>query len=110
MNPATILIIGGCVHAVLGAGIFFVKEEPFKSKIFFATAIKGLLVALLIGFSLKTQSVWDGALYGLLYGLAFGVVIFLAKGASFKTTPHVLIGSIIQGAVTGALIAAFALK
>ena len=110
MNLAKILIIGGCIHAVLGAGIFFAKEEPFKAKIFLATTIKGLLVALLIGFSLKTPSVWDGVMYGLLYGLAFGVVIFLAKGASFKTTPHVLIGSIIQGAITGALIAAFALK
>ena len=111
MNLATTLIIGGCVHAFIGAGVFFAKEEPHKAKIFFATTIKGLLVALLIGFSLKTASgVWAGTGYGLLYGFAFGLVVFLAKGASFKSTPHVLIGSVVQGVVTGALVAALAMK
>jgi tetrahydromethanopterin S-methyltransferase subunit E len=76
-----------------------------------ATILKGLLVALLIGFSLQARITpgWlAGVLYGLLYGLAFGIIVFLAKGADFKTTPHVLSGSVIQGVITGALIALLA--
>ena len=89
----------------------FAKEEPHKVHILLATIIKGLLVALLILFSLESrgsQNVWAGAGFGLLYGLAFGVMVFLAKGGSFKTTPHILGGSILQGVITGVLIALFA--
>jgi hypothetical protein len=113
MNILTTLIIGACVHALVGAGIFFAKEEPYKVQIFVATILKGLLVALLIGFSLQARVTpgWlAGVLYGLLYGLAFGGVVFLAKGADLKTTPHVLSGSIIQGVISGALIALLALN
>ena len=107
MNILTALIIGGCAHALVGSGIFFAKEEPHKVQIFAATILKGLLVALLIGFSLQARTTpnWlAGVLFGLLYGLAFGIVVFLAKGADFKSTPHVLSGSVIQGVITGALI------
>jgi hypothetical protein len=107
MNLLTTMVVGGCAHALIGAGIFFAKEEPYKVQIFIATIIKGLLVALLIGFSLQakaSQGIWVGVLYGAIFGLAFGFVIFLAKGADFKSTPHVLSGSIIQGIVTGGLI------
>jgi hypothetical protein len=111
MNILNTLVIGACVHALVGAGIFFAKEEPYKVQIFVATILKGLLVALLIGFSLQARVTpgWlAGVLFGLLYGLVFGVVVFLAKGADFKTTPHVLSGSVIQGVITGALIALLA--
>jgi|ERR1044071_1829922 uncharacterized membrane protein len=111
MNLLITLVIGFCAHALVGAGIFFAKEEPYKVQIFIATILKGLLVALLIGFSLQarvSRGVWTGALYGATFGLVFGFVIFLAKGADFKSTPHVLSGSIIQGILTGALIALFA--
>ena len=113
MNILTTLLIGACVHALVGAGVFFAKEEPYKVQIFVATILKGLLVALLIGFSLQarvSRGVWIGVGYGLLYGFAFGIVVFLAKGADFKTTPHLLSGSVIQGVITGALIALFAFK
>ena len=113
MNILTTLLIGACVHALVGAGVFFAKEEPYKVQIFMATILKGLLVALLIGFSLQarvSRGVWTGVGYGLLYGLAFGIVVFLAKGADFKTTPHLLSGSVIQGVITGALIALLAFK
>lgn len=113
MNILTTLIIGACVHALVGAGIFFAGEEPHKIQIFVATTLKGLLVALLIGFSLQARvspGLWAGVLYGLLYGLAFGLVGFLAKGADFKTTPHILSGSVIQGVITGVLIALLAFK
>lgn len=114
MKPLlVILIIGACVHALVGAGVFFAKEEPHRVLIFVATTLKGLLVALLIAFSLNAQSsqtVWAGVLYGLLYGLAFGVVVFLAKGADFKSSPHLLSGGVIQGIITGAFIALLVFK
>jgi hypothetical protein len=112
MNILTTLLIGAGVHALVGAGVFFAKE-PYNVQIFLATILKGLLVALLTGFSLQarvSRGVWTGVGYGLLYGLAFGLVVFLAKGADFKTTPHLLTGSVIQGVITGALIALFAFK
>jgi hypothetical protein len=111
MNLVLSLIFGAGAHGLVGAGIFFAKEEPHKVHILLATIIKGLLVALLILFSLESrgsQNVWAGAGFGLLYGLAFGVMVFLAKGGSFKTTPHILGGSILQGVITGVLIALFA--
>ena len=111
MNVLVTLIIGGVVHAVLGAGVFFAADEPHKVQIFLATTIKGLLVALLVGFSLNASpGIWVGAMYGLGYGLAFGLVVFLAKGTSFKATPYVISGSIIQGVITGMLIAAIAFR
>jgi len=85
-----VFIIGACVHALVGAGVFFAKEEPHKAHIFVATMLKGLLVALLIGFSLKAGAslgIWTGAGHCLLYGLAFGVVVFLAKGSEFQDEP-----------------------
>jgi tetrahydromethanopterin S-methyltransferase subunit E len=60
---------------------------------------------------LRVTTGWlAGVLFGFLYGLAFGLVVFLAKGADFKTTPHVLAGSVVQGVLTGAVIALLALK
>jgi hypothetical protein len=111
MNVLITLLIGGIVHALVGAGVFFAPEEPHKAQIFLATTIKGFLVALLIGFSLSANhGIWTGVMYGLLYGLAFGSVVFLAKGASFKTTPYVIGAGIVQGVITGALVAKFAFR
>lgn len=113
MNLLTTSIIGAGVHTVVGSGIFFAKEEPHKVPIFLATILKGVLVALLIGFSLQlrvTPGWLAGVLFGFLYGLAFGVVVFLAKGADFKTAPHVLTGSVIQGVISGALISFLAFR
>ena len=111
MNIMATLLIGAFVHGLIGAGVFFAAEEPHKAQIFLATTLKGLLVALLVAFSLDvSQGIWIGASYGLHYGFAFGLVVFLAKGASFKTTPHLIGGSIVQGVITGALIAKFAFR
>lgn len=111
MNIITTLIIGGLVHALLGAGVFFAEREPYKVQIFMATIIKGFLVSLLIVFSLKTpRGSWIGALYGLLYGFAFGLIVFLAKGASFQTAPYLLGISMVQGLLTGLLVAKFAFR
>lgn len=53
---------------MIGAGVFFAAEESHKVQIFLATTIKGLLVALLAGFSLNvSHGIWFGAMYGLLW-------------------------------------------
>ena len=81
MSISVALLIGGIIGAVDGGGIFFARDEPFKTEIFAAAILKGILVALLTGLSLARSSAWwQGALYGLLYGFAFALVIFLAKG------------------------------
>jgi hypothetical protein len=49
-------------------------------------------------------------MYGLLYGFAFGLVVFLAKSASFGTTPYLIGGSVVQGIISGVLIAEFAFR
>jgi hypothetical protein len=111
MNVATTLIIGAGCHAVIGAGVFFAPEEPHRAQVFIATTLKGLLVALLVAFTIQTSPrLMNGAVVGLLYGLLFGLVVFLAKGSSLRTTPHLLGGSVLQGALTGTLIAAFAFR
>ena len=108
MNLAYVLLIGAIVHAFIGATVYFSPDEPNKGGILAATTIKGLLVALLIGFSIAPNPGWlAGVGFGALYGFAFGVVVFLAKGG-FKAAPYVIVGSVVQGAIAGALIAKFA--
>jgi hypothetical protein len=66
---------------------------------------------LLVAFSIQSAPrIATGAAAGLLYGVSFGLVVFLAKGASFRSTPHLIGGSLVQGVVSGALIAAFAFR
>jgi hypothetical protein len=111
MNITAVLIIGGIIGALDGVGIFFAKDEPFKVEIFGAAILKGILVALLTGFSLTRSSRWwQGALFGLLYGFAFALVIFLAKGGfKSKDAPYVVPSGAILGIVIGLLLFKFAL-
>jgi hypothetical protein len=103
INLMRILIIGGVVHLLLGASVYFSKDEPNKPGIVAATTLKGLLVALLVALTIAPDPGWqNGIVYGALYGAAHGLVITLAKG--FKSAPYVLVGSIIQGCITGVLI------
>ncbi len=110
MNVIVVLIIGGAIGALDGIGIFFARDEPFKTEIFIAAILKGILVALLTGVSLTSSSAWwQGALYGLLYGFAFALVIFLAKGG-FKSmdAPYVVPSGAILGIGMGLLLVKFA--
>jgi hypothetical protein len=110
MNVTVVLIIGGVIGALDGVGIFFARDEPFKTEIFVAAILKGILVALLTALSLVRASAWwQGALYGLLYGFAFAVVIFLAKGGfKSKDAPYVVPSGAILGTVIGLLLVNFA--
>jgi hypothetical protein len=110
MNLTVVLIIGGAIGALDGVGIFFAPDEPFKTEIFVAAILKGILVALLTALSLMRGSAWwQGALYGLLYGFAFALVIFLAKGGfKSKDAPYVVPSGVILGTVIGLLLVNFA--
>jgi hypothetical protein len=79
-------------------------------QIFVATTLRGVLVALVVTFTIQSSPrLMLGAGAGLAYGL-LGLVVFLAKGASFRSTPHLLGGSVLQGILTGPLVAAFAFR
>jgi len=101
MNIVATLLIGAVIHALIGASVYFSPDEPNKGGILAATTIKGMLVALLIGFSISAQPTWMSGLgFGALYGFAFGLVVFLAKGG-FKSAPYVIVASVVQGALAG---------
>jgi hypothetical protein len=106
MNLIVVGAIGMALGVIEAAGIFFEPKEPYKIQILLAGTLKGLLVALLTGFSLSPGSSWlDGLGFGLLYGALFGLVIFLAKGGPVsKDAPYVIPMSAITGAICGLLI------
>jgi hypothetical protein len=91
--------------------VCFSLPTSLTAQIFVATTLKGLLVALLIAFTIQHgPSIVMGAAAGLLYGFGFALVVFLAKGASFRSTPHLLGGGALQGVLTGIVVAAVAFR
>ena len=79
---------------------------------FCAATLKGILVALLTGFSLvATMRWWFVAGVGMLYGLAMALVVYLAKGApATADAPYAIPSGIITGMLAGLLILAWRLK
>jgi hypothetical protein len=112
MNLLAVVIIGTVFGALDGVGIFFEPKEPYKWQILFAATLKGVLVALLTGFSLTVTTRWWSAMAtGALYGLAFSLVIFLAKGGSKSgAAPYVIPSGIITGGLIGVVIVMWAFK
>jgi uncharacterized membrane protein YdcZ (DUF606 family) len=106
MNFLAIVIIGAVLGALDGVGIFFEPKEPYKWEILFAATLKGVLVALLTGFSLAAATRWWSAMVtGALYGLAFSLVIYLAKGGPKSgDAPYVIPSWIITGGLIGLFI------
>ena len=106
MKIKIVILIGAVIGAFDGVGIFYAPGEPYKTEIFIAAILKGVLVSLMIAFTLQEKSKWwRTALSGILFGFLFGAVIFLAKGG-FKSmdAPFVVPSGIIMGAITGILI------
>jgi hypothetical protein len=103
MNFSVVILIGAVLGTLDGVGIFFEPKEPYKWQILFAAILKGVLVALLTGFSLHASSRWWAAMViGALYGFAFGLVIYLAKGGPTSgDAPYVIPSGIITGALMG---------
>jgi hypothetical protein len=112
MNFLVVVVIGAVLGALDGVGIFFEPKEPYKWQILFAATLKGILVALLTGFSLAaTTRWWSAMMTGALYGLAFSLVIYLAKGGPKSgDAPFVIPGGIITGALMGLFIVIGAVK
>jgi hypothetical protein len=112
MNLLAVLVIGAGLGVLDGVGIFFEPREPYKWQILFAATLKGVLVALLTGFSLTaTTRWWFGMGTGALYGLAFSLVIYLAKGGPKSgDAPYVIPSGIITGALIGLFIVIWAVR
>jgi hypothetical protein len=112
MNFLAVVIIGAVLGALDGVGIFFEPKEPYKWQILFAATLKGILVALLTGFSLTVATRWwSGMGTGALYGLAFSLVIYLAKGGPKSgDAPYVIPSGIITGGLIGFFIVIWAVK
>lgn len=112
MNFSVVVIVGTAFGFLDGIGIFFEPKEPYKWQILFAATLKGILVALLTGFSLAATTRWWSAMIdGALYGLAFSLVIYLAKGGPKSgDAPYVIPSGIITGGLIGLCIFLFAVK
>src|SRR5262245_2733459 len=112
MNFLTVVLIGVVFGALDGVGIFFEPRERYKWQILCAATLKGVLVALLTGFSLSATTRWWSAMaIGALYGLLFGLVTYLAKGGPKSgDAPYVIPSGIITGALIGLLIVIWAIK
>jgi len=112
MNVLTVVLIGAVLGGLDGVGIFFEPKEPYKWQILCAAIFKGVLVALLTGFSLAaTTSWWTAMATGVLYGLAFSLVIYLAKGGPKSgDAPYVIPSGIITGGLIGLFIVMWAFK
>ena len=106
MNFLVVAVIGAALGAFDGVGIFFEPKEPYKWQILLAATLKGVLVALLTGFSLAaTTRWWSAMITGALYGLTFSLVIYLAKGGPKSgDAPYVIPSGIITGGLTGLFI------
>lgn len=112
MNFLVVIIIGAVFGFLDGVGIFFEPKEPYKWQILFAAMLKGVLVALLTGFSVAPTTRWWSAMgIGALYGLASALVIYLAKGGPTSgDAPYVIPSGIITGALIGLFIVMWAAK
>ena len=112
MSLPIVILIGAVLGALDGAGIFFEPREPYKWQILCAATLKGVLIALLTGFSIIGIARWWLAMaIGALYGLAFGLVIYLAKGGPKSgDAPYVVPSGIITGGLIGLFIFLWAMR
>jgi len=112
MHLLNVVLIGAVFGALDGVGIFFEPKEPYKWQIFCAATLKGVLVALLTGFSLGPATRWWSAIAtGSLYGLVFSLVVYLAKGGPKSgDAPYVVPSGIITGALIGLFILICAIR
>src|SRR5438067_240730 len=112
--------LGGSGYAIgVGALMAFAPTQLHMSQhalvdgffTFWAT-LKGVLVALLTGFSLTaTTRWWSAVVTGTLYGFAFSQVIYLAKGGPKSgDAPYVIPSGIITGGFIGLFIIIWTIK
>jgi len=81
VNLPVVILLGALLGGLSGASVFFEPGEPYRWQILCAATLKGVLIALLTGFSIAATTRWRSAMaIGALYGFAFGLVIYFAKG------------------------------
>jgi hypothetical protein len=112
MRLLNFALVGVVVGALEGATIFFEPREQYKWQILCAATLKGVMVALLTGFSLATTTRWWSAMgIGALYGLGLSLVVYFSKGGPTSgDAPYVIPSGIITGALIGLLIVIWAIK
>ena len=112
MRLFNVVLIGAVFGAMDGVGIFVEPREPYKWQILCAATLKGVLVALLTGFSLAATTRWWFAMgTGALYGCAFSLVIYLAKGGPQSgDAPYVIPSGIVTGGLIGLFIVMWAFQ
>jgi hypothetical protein len=62
MSLPIVILIGAVLGGLSGAGIFFEPREPYKWQIVCAATLKGVLIALLTGFSVAATTRWWSAM------------------------------------------------
>jgi hypothetical protein len=106
------------VAIAVGAGVCFLgalpivfdKHVPAKGNIVAASTLRGVLVALLVAFSISAQTSWAAALgYGVLFGLLSATVVVLSKESKLLMhAKYMLPSAAVTGALIGVLILRFA--
>jgi hypothetical protein len=107
VNVSRVIAIGAVVGALDGVGIFFAPGEPYPLEILIAAILKGILVAVMVGFALRPGATWlRGAGIGAVYGLLFALVVFFAKGGlRSMDAPYVVPAGLVFGGLTGIMLA-----
>lgn len=106
MNLVIVVAIGAALGLLGAAGIYFDSRVPNRHRIVFAGVIRGVLVALLTGFSMQWVGGWvAGVILGLVYGGLMGLMLCLAKEqAPWTHASYIIPASAITGALSGLLI------
>jgi hypothetical protein len=108
VNLPFAIAVGAGVCCLGSLPILFDKHVPSKANIIAATTLRGVLVALLVAFSITAQTSWTTAAgYGVLYSLLSATVVVLSKDSKLLMHAKYMLPS---AAITGVLIGVLILK
>ncbi len=108
MTLLYLILVSGIIGAAMGATVFFSKEEPYKIEIIVASALRNILVGLLIMFTVfglylfTTPTLLSLVGFGALYGFLSTLVVFISKGRDkfISHLPMLALGT-VAGVLTG---------
>lgn len=103
MSGIAIGLIVGFVEGIL---LYVIPEEPLRRRVLFPATLKGALVGIIIGLTVRPGSAAMGLVLGALCGLLFNRLSFLREGGATPTeASYALPISVASGALIGALTA-----